>query len=92
GGLDRAVRGVPARPIDATGAGDAVTGVLLAALTRTGFYPAALAAVLPDAMAEAARATERYGALAAENLARGPRLPGAKAPAAPARGRGEGRR
>jgi sugar/nucleoside kinase (ribokinase family) len=63
-GLDRTVRGVPARPVDATGAGDAVTGVLLAALARTGFYPAALAAVLPDAMAEGARATERYGALA----------------------------
>jgi sugar/nucleoside kinase (ribokinase family) len=63
-GLDRTVRGVPARPVDATGAGDAVTGVLLAALARTGFYPAALAAVLPDAMAEGARATERYGAIA----------------------------
>ncbi len=46
-----------------TGAGDAVTGVLLAALARTGFYPAALAAMLPDAVAEGARAVERYGAL-----------------------------
>jgi sugar/nucleoside kinase (ribokinase family) len=64
GGVDRTVRGVPARPVDATGAGDAVTGVLLAALARTGFYPAALAAMLPDAVAEGARATERYGALA----------------------------
>jgi fructokinase len=64
GGLDRTVRGVPAQPIDDTGAGDAVTGVLLAALARTGFYPAALAALLPDAVAEGARATERYGALA----------------------------
>jgi fructokinase len=63
GGLDRDVAGVPARPVDATGAGDAVTGVLLSALARTGFYPASLAAMLPDAMAEAARATERYGAL-----------------------------
>jgi len=63
GGLDRDVRGVPARPVDTTGAGDAVTGVLLAALARTGFYPAALAAMLPDAVAEGARATERYGAL-----------------------------
>jgi fructokinase len=63
GGLDRAVPGVRATPVDATGAGDAVTGVLIAALARTGFYPAALAAMLPDAMAEAARATERYGAL-----------------------------
>jgi sugar/nucleoside kinase (ribokinase family) len=64
GGLDRAARGVPARAVDVTGAGDAVTGVLLAALARTGFYPASIAAMLPDAMAEAARATERYGALA----------------------------
>jgi sugar/nucleoside kinase (ribokinase family) len=63
GGLDRDARGVPARPVDATGAGDAVTGVLISALARTGFYPAALAAMLPDAMAAAARATERYGAL-----------------------------
>ncbi len=63
GGLDRSVPGVPARPVDATGAGDAVTGVLLAALARTGFYPAALAAMLPDAVAEGARAVERYGAL-----------------------------
>jgi sugar/nucleoside kinase (ribokinase family) len=64
GGLDRDVPGVAARPVDTTGAGDAVTGVLLAALARTGFYPAALAAMLPDAVAEGARATERYGALA----------------------------
>ncbi|HMJ36191.1 MAG TPA: PfkB family carbohydrate kinase [Baekduia sp.] len=64
GGVDRTVRGVAATPVDTTGAGDAVTGVLLAALTRTGFYPAALAAMLPDAVAEAARATERYGSLA----------------------------
>ena len=63
GGLDRAVPGVRATPVDATGAGDAVTGVLIAALARTGFYPAALAAMLPDAMAAAARSTERYGAL-----------------------------
>ena len=63
GGLDRTVRGVPAAPVDTTGAGDAVTGVLIAALARTGFYPAALAAMLPDAVAEAARATERYGAV-----------------------------
>lgn len=64
GGLDRDVRAPVASPVDTTGAGDAVTGVLLAALARTGFYPASIAAMLPDAMAEAARATERYGALA----------------------------
>jgi fructokinase len=95
GGLDRAVRGVPAKPVDATGAGDAVTGVLLAALARTGFYPAALAAMLPDAMTEAARATERYGALAAERPASSARVrtrPPASAPDGPARGGGEGGR
>jgi fructokinase len=63
GGLDRHVPGVRAHAVDATGAGAAVTGVLLAALARTGFYPAAVAATLPDAMALAARTTERYGAL-----------------------------
>jgi fructokinase len=63
GGVDRTVAGVPAQPVDTTGAGDTVTGVLLSALSRTGFYPASLAAMLPDAVAEAARATERYGAL-----------------------------
>jgi sugar/nucleoside kinase (ribokinase family) len=63
GGLDRDVPSVPAVPVDTTGAGDVVAGVLIAALGRTGFYPAALAAMLPDAVAEAARATERYGSL-----------------------------
>ena len=59
------VPGVPARPVDATGAGDAVIGVLLARLARAGFYPAALAAALPEAAVEAgARATERWGAVA----------------------------
>jgi fructokinase len=92
GGLDRTVRGVPARPVDTTGAGDAVTGVLLAALTRTGFYPAALAAMLPDAVAEAARATERYGALAAGEPAAGaptPSRPAASAPGEPSRSPGD---
>jgi sugar/nucleoside kinase (ribokinase family) len=65
GGLDRTVPGVRAMPVNTIGAGDAVTGVLLAALGRTGFYPAALAAMLPDAVAAGARATERHGALPA---------------------------
>lgn len=63
GDVDRDVRGAPATPVAATGAGAAVTGVLLAALARTGFYPAALAAMLPDAVAAGARATERFAAL-----------------------------
>jgi fructokinase len=51
------------RPIDATGAGDALMGVLLARLGETDYYPSAIAAALPDAVAEATRATERWGAL-----------------------------
>jgi fructokinase len=58
------VPGVPAKPVDATGAGDAVTGVLLARLTASGFDPAVLADALPDAVASAARVTERFGAIA----------------------------
>jgi fructokinase len=45
------------------GAGDALTGVLLGRLAQTGFYPAAVAAALPDAVAAGARATERWSAL-----------------------------
>jgi len=41
-----------------------LTGVLLAHLQRTGYYPAAAAAGLREAVAEAGRATERWGALA----------------------------
>jgi fructokinase len=64
GGLDRDVRGVAAaRVVDRSGAGAAVSGVLLAALARTGFYPASIAAMLPDALAEAARVAERYGSV-----------------------------
>jgi fructokinase len=65
GGLDRDAAGVPAAPVDATGAGDAVTGVLLAALGRSGYDPAALADALPDAVEAGARATERWGAVSA---------------------------
>jgi fructokinase len=60
----RDVPGVPAAPVDTTGAGDAITGVLLARLTDAEFDPA----VLPDALAEAvqaaARVTEQFGAIA----------------------------
>jgi sugar/nucleoside kinase (ribokinase family) len=49
--------------VDATGAGDVLTGVLLAALSETGYYPPAIAAALPDAVAEAGRATARWGAV-----------------------------
>jgi sugar/nucleoside kinase (ribokinase family) len=59
----RDVPGVAAAPVDTTGAGDAVSGVLLARLGAAGFD----AAVLPDALAEAvavaARVTEHFGAI-----------------------------
>ena len=55
--------GVAADVVDTTGAGDAFLGVLVAALTTSGFDPAAAAEALPLAMATAARSTERYGAV-----------------------------
>ncbi|MDQ6777663.1 MAG: PfkB family carbohydrate kinase [Actinomycetota bacterium] len=57
---------VPAPEVDVTstvGAGDVLTGVLLARLAATGFYPPAVAASLSDAVNEAAVACERWGAL-----------------------------
>ncbi|MCW2996754.1 MAG: PfkB domain protein [Solirubrobacterales bacterium] len=63
GGLRLDVPGVPARVVDTTGAGDAVTGVLLARLAASGFYAPAMAAALPEAIAAGAAATERWGAL-----------------------------
>lgn len=58
---------VPAQPVrvlrSTVGAGDVFLGVLIAHLGRTDYYPSALAAALPAAAAEAARACERWGAL-----------------------------
>lgn len=56
------VPGVPATVVDATGAGDTLTGVLVAHLARTNFYPPALAVGLREAVAEAARTVARWGA------------------------------
>lgn len=64
GELRADVPGVPARVRSTMGAGDTLTGVLLARLALSGWYPAAAAAALPDAVAEAAGATERWSALA----------------------------
>jgi sugar/nucleoside kinase (ribokinase family) len=64
GGLRFDAPGVPAQTVNAAGAGDALAGVLLARLAETDFYAPALAAGLPAAVAQAARATERWGALA----------------------------
>ena len=49
--------------VGAAGAGEVLTGVLLARLATSAFYPAAVAASLPEAVAQAARARERWGAL-----------------------------
>jgi fructokinase len=63
GRMDRDVDGVPVRCVDATGAGDAFMGVVLARLSASDFYPPAIAAALPDAVAAAARTCEHWGAL-----------------------------
>jgi fructokinase len=62
GGLRLDVQGAPARAVDATGAGDTLMGTLLARLADSGYYPATLAAALPEAVERAARATEHFGA------------------------------
>ncbi|MFL5845519.1 MAG: carbohydrate kinase family protein [Solirubrobacteraceae bacterium] len=62
GGMRLDVPGVPARTVDTTGAGDTLTGVLLARLAASAFYPATLAMALPEAVERAARATEHFGA------------------------------
>jgi sugar/nucleoside kinase (ribokinase family) len=57
------VAGVPADVISTIGAGDVLTGTLLAGLADGGFSPAAVAAALPDAVEAGARACERWAAL-----------------------------
>jgi fructokinase len=57
------VPGVPAQVLSTVGAGDCLTGVVVARLTDSGYDPAAIAAALPEAVAEAARACERWGAV-----------------------------
>lgn len=63
GRLRADVAGVPAQVRSTIGAGDAMTGTLVAALERSGFYPPSVAAALPQAVAAGARACERWGAL-----------------------------
>jgi sugar/nucleoside kinase (ribokinase family) len=57
------VDGVAATMVSTPGAGEVLTGVLLARLATSAFYPSAVAASLPEAVAESARASERWGAL-----------------------------
>lgn len=63
GELRRDVPGVPATVRSTIGAGDVLTGTLLARLATSSFYPPAVFAALPEAVAESARACERWGAL-----------------------------
>ena len=57
------VPGVPAQVVSTVGAGDALTGVLVAALASSGFDPGAVARALPEAVEASARACERWGSL-----------------------------
>ncbi len=63
-GMKVDVRGARAgRVVSTIGAGDVFLGVLIGELGRTDYYPSVLAAALPDAAEQAARACERWGAL-----------------------------
>jgi fructokinase len=62
-GLRRDVASRPVNVLSTVGAGDVFMGVVLAALGKTDYYATAIAAALPDAVEEAARACERWGAL-----------------------------
>lgn len=64
GELSADAPGVPAQVVSTVGAGDALAGVLLARLSLAGFYPAAAAAALGEAVQVAARVTEQWGAVA----------------------------
>ena len=61
--LDVELEGVDAPVVSTIGAGGVLTGVLLARLATSAYYPSAVAASLPEAVAEATRACERWGAL-----------------------------
>jgi len=57
------VPGVPADVFSTIGAGDVLSGILLAGLADRGFEPAAVAAALPLAVEASARACERWAPL-----------------------------
>lgn len=63
GELRADVPGVPAEVLSTVGAGDVLSGILLARLAASDFYPPAVAAALPEAVEASARACERWGAL-----------------------------
>ncbi len=63
-GMRLNVRAQPTTVLRSTvGAGDVFLGVLIARLGQSDYYPSTLAAALPEAAEEAARACERWGAL-----------------------------
>jgi sugar/nucleoside kinase (ribokinase family) len=57
------VDGRPANVLSTIGAGDVLTGVLLARLAGSGYYPPTIAASLPETVTKSALACERWGAL-----------------------------
>lgn len=57
------VPGRPAAVLSTIGAGDVLTGVLLARLASSAYYPSAVGAALPEAVAQSSLACERWGAL-----------------------------
>jgi fructokinase len=63
GALRAGVSGVACEVRSTAGAGDALTGTLLARLALSGFYPSSVAAALPEAVKAAAAACETWGAL-----------------------------
>jgi sugar/nucleoside kinase (ribokinase family) len=63
GELKADVPGARARVLSTVGAGDVLTGVLLSRLAASRFYPPSVAAALPRAVEQSARACERWGAL-----------------------------
>lgn len=63
GELRADVPGVEAKTISTVGAGDVLSGILLARLARSAFYPPTVAVSLPDAVEHSALACERWGAL-----------------------------
>jgi fructokinase len=63
GELRADAKGVPARVLSTMGAGDVLTGTLIARLAQSRFYPPSVAAALPAAVSAAARACEHWGSL-----------------------------
>jgi fructokinase len=63
GELRADAHGVATEVVSTIGAGDSLTGILLARLALSDFYPPAVAAALPEAVAASARACERWAAI-----------------------------